>query len=282
MLHFLIVMLNDRVTASAVGPGPELPEDELRPLTPRSIVLSVLLGTHPPAMPVRRLLEFTTLFDISDGTVRTALSRMVAAGELVADDGVYRLDGPLLARQREQDTGRADPPSTWDGTWWFALVTAERRSLADRRVFRARAVGARFGELRADAWIRPANIDEPHDLPGIVLTRGPIVTGDAAELTARLWDLGALDRRARAHTTRLRASIDELDATAGDPDGSDRALPTAFVELAAAQRYLRAEPQLPTELAPSTAPANLRHTYRDAVGGFQQRLREFFERAGRP
>lgn len=279
MLHFLIAVLNNGVNTS--GEGPRI-EDEfaLRPLTPRSIVLSVLLGTHPPAMPVRRLLEVTALFGISDGTVRTALSRMVAAGELVGNDGVYRLDGPLLARQREQDAGRADPPATWDGSWWFAVVTAERRSLADRRNFRRSAAGARLGELRADTWIRPANIDVPRDLDGVVLTRGPLVTGDDRELAARLWDLGTLDRRARAHADRVSAAVDMLREGERDPVLAEGALPDAFVELAAAQRHLRAEPQLPTELAPSTAPADLRRSYRVAVALFQQRLREFFERSG--
>lgn len=280
MLHSVIAVLNNRVILPGANPPNQTIEDELalRPLTPRSIVLSVLLGTHPPAMPVRRLLDVTALFGISDGTVRTALSRMVAAGELVGDDGVYRLDGPLLARQREQDAGRTDPPPTWDGSWWFAIVTAERRSLAERRSFRARALGARLGELRADTWIRPANIDVPRDLDAIVLTRGPLETGDDGALADRLWDLEALDRRSRAHAARLRTSIDALDASGRDPDLVESALPGAFVDLAAAQRHLRTEPQLPAELAPSTAPADLRRDYRAAVGIFQQRLREFFER----
>ena len=280
MLHFLITVLNNSVTTPDEVPTDASIADEfaLRPLTPRSIVLSVLLGTHPPAMPVRRLLEVTTLFGISDGTVRTALSRMVAAGELVGEDGVYRLDGPLLARQREQDAGRTDPPTSWDGSWWFAVVTAERRSLADRRDFRARAVWARLGELRADTWIRPANIDVPRDLADVVLTRGPLVSGDDHELTGRLWDLDALDLRARALVARVGASIDALDEAQHDRGRAASALPDVFLELAAAQRFLRAEPRLPAALAPSTAPADLRRTYRVAVARFQQRLREFFER----
>jgi phenylacetic acid degradation operon negative regulatory protein len=282
MLHFLIAVLNNRVnTPDAVPPAGALADEvALRPLTPRSIVLSVLLGTHPPAMPVRRLLDVTTLFGISDGTARTALSRMVAAGELIGEDGVYRLAGPLLVRQREQDAGRADPPTSWDGSWWFAIVIAERRSLAQRRDFRARAVGARLGELRADTWIRPTNIDVPHDLGGVVLIRGPLVSGDGHELAARLWDLDALDRRARALNARLDTSIDALQGAERDPVRTESSLPEAFVELATAQRFLRAEPQLPTALAPSTAPADLRRTYRVAVTLFQDRLREFFDRAG--
>lgn len=108
---------------------------ELRPLSPRSIVLSVLLGSHPPSMPVGRLLAFTSLFGITDGTARTALSRMVANGELVNVEGTYRLSGRLLDRQVQQDAGRVGPPGDWDGTWWLAAVTTDRRSVTPRRDF---------------------------------------------------------------------------------------------------------------------------------------------------
>ena len=47
------------------------------------------------------------LFDISEGTVRTALLRMAAAGELIAVDGSYELAGALLERQSRQDRSRA-------------------------------------------------------------------------------------------------------------------------------------------------------------------------------
>lgn len=265
MLHSAIAVLNNRtITADDAA---------LRPLTPRSIVLSVLLGSHPPSMPVRRLLDFTSLFGIDDGTVRTALSRMVASGELVGDGGVYRLGDRLLTRQREQDTGRLDPPETWDGSWWVVVVTAERRSQSQRRDFRARAAGARLGELRADTWLRPANVAIPLDLDGVAITRGPLVTGDDVDVTRLLWDLDALDRRARAHHAALDHRVTEL------ADGGDDALRDAFVDLAAAQRHLRTEPQLPAPLAPSTAPADLRRRYDVAVAAFQDRLRRFFDRA---
>ena len=55
----------------------------------RSIVLSLLLGSHPPVMPVSALVEFCGLFDVAPGTVRTALSRMVDRGELTTDDAAH-------------------------------------------------------------------------------------------------------------------------------------------------------------------------------------------------
>jgi phenylacetic acid degradation operon negative regulatory protein len=253
------------------------PSDVLRPLSPRSIVLSVLLGTHPPAMPVRPLVEFTSLFGISEGSVRTALSRMVTAGELEAVDGVYRLSGRLLERQTEQDTGRHGPPPAWDGSWWFAAVLADRRSIADRRHFRARVVGARLGELRPDIWMRPANIDVPLDLPGVLLTRGPLLTGDGADLVRRLWDPGALDDAARAHASRLADAADTV--TVSDDDS---ALAATFVTLAAAQRFLRTEPQLPASLASGSAATELRARYDELETTFQRRLTTFLGRVRTP
>ena len=154
MLHFSITMGNSRnITDSASSLS--------TPLTTRSIVLSLLLGSHPPVMPVSALVEFCGLFDVAPGTVRTALSRMVDRGELTTDDASYSLSGRLLTRQREQDTGRRRAPAEWDGEWHVVIVTAERRTTTERRDFRARAIGSRLGELRPDIWMRPANIEIP-------------------------------------------------------------------------------------------------------------------------
>jgi phenylacetic acid degradation operon negative regulatory protein len=263
MLHFSIVAIKQRVT----------PDPLLRPLTPRSIVLSVLLGSHPPAMPVGRLLQFTSLFGIGDGTVRTALSRMVAAGELETDDGEYRLAGALLTRQAEQDSGRRDPPADWDGDWWVAVVVADRRPVAERRAFRARMIGARFGELRPDVWMRPANVEAPTDDGDTVLTRGPLLGADPADLVRRLWDLDSSERTADELSRRLR---DVAHGLARSTD--DEVLVTSFVALAACQRFLRTEPQLPAALAPSRAAADLRRDYATTVDAFQRRLGAFFAR----
>jgi phenylacetic acid degradation operon negative regulatory protein len=278
MLHFVIAMIkqrtnrqddrvvDDRTVAGIVDDG------GLRPLSPRSVVLSMLLGQHPPAMAVGRLLEFTSLFGIADGTVRTALSRLVAAGDLHADDGVYRLSDRLLARQAEQDVGRALTPLAWDGDWWFVVALADRRSVAERRTFRARAVGARLGELRPDIWVRPTNVAVDLDLPDVLVTRGPLVTGDAGDLVARLWDLDALDERAR----HLIRPLDDVLADLRPPH-AERGIPAAFTALAAAQRYLRTEPRLPPALSERPHADELRQRYAAVARAFQSALDAFVE-----
>lgn len=254
---------------SGVGGG----ESPLEPLSPRSIVLSVLLGSHPPRMPVGRILEFTSLFDLADGAVRTALSRMVAAGDLVNHDSDYQLSDRLLERQTQQDAGRAEPPPSWDGTWWTVAVVRDRRSMAERRAFRAGAIGSRLGELRPDVWLRPANIDIATTLADALITRGPMVVGDGRRLVAQLWDLDDLRSRSTAHEHALDAAFRRLH------ERDDRALADAFVVLAAAQRFLRVEPQLPHELIPSSHPPAVRARYAEAVEAFRTRLGQFF--AGR-
>ena len=269
MLHSLIVANNQRAMT-----GPRT--TSLEPLNARSIVLSVLLGSHPPQMSVGRILEFTTLFELADGTVRTALSRMVAAGDLVNEGGIYRLAGRLVERQAQQDAGRHDPPSQWDGTWWTVAVVSDRRTMTERREFRSRATGSRLGELRPDLWLRPANIAIATDLPDVVITRGSLITGNARDLVARLWDLGELRLRCEIHRNAVDSAAVQLET------GADRALPDAFVALAGAQQFLRVEPQLPTELVPDVAGAALRSRYAEVVAEFQSELAAFFRRGSAP
>ena len=265
MLHSSFVANNARMDHRTPAPA-------LDPLNARSIVLSVLLGSHPPQMPVGRILEFTSLFDVPDGTVRTALSRMVAAGDLVNDDGAYRLAERLVERQAQQDAGRQNPPDEWDHTWWTVVVVSDRRTMAERREFRSRTVGSRLGELRPEVWLRPANIAIATDLADSLITRGPLISGDEHALIARLWDLDDLQHRSDFHRRGLEQAARRLDA------GGDRSLADAFVALAAAQQFLRLEPQLPVELAPHATAAAVRSRYADVVGHFQAELATFFGR----
>jgi DNA-binding transcriptional regulator PaaX len=144
--------------------------------------------------------------------------------------------------------------------------------MTERREFRSRATGARLGELRPGHWLRPAHIAIATDLPDAVITRGPLITGDARELVARLWDLGELQHRCELHRTALDNAAIRLET------GVDRALAEAFIALAGAQQFLRVEPQLPTELAPDVAGTTLRSRYAEVVAEFQSQLAAFFRR----
>jgi phenylacetic acid degradation operon negative regulatory protein len=236
--------------------GHHLPDLGIEPLTARSVALSVLLGTHPPRLPVRALVALGTLFGIAEGALRTALSRMVAAGELDVDGGRYVLGERLRRRQAAQDAARRPVAEPWDGTWWFAVVDAERRSIGERRAFRSRMREAWMGELRPDLWLRPANVDRPAAMDGVLLVRGTIEERDPASLVAQLWDLEEL-----ASTARMLTGLVE-EACVWLQDGNPAVLADTFIVSVAAVRFLRAEPRLPRSLVAAGWPADgLRSAY---------------------
>lgn len=252
----------------------DVEQSRIRPLNARSLALSVLLGTHPPELPARALVSLAELFGIGPGTMRTALSRMVAAGEVATDAGRYRLSGRLLDRQQSQDTGRAPPIEGWDGAWHTVVVVADQRDLAERRRFRARMLDHRMGELRPEVWMRPSNTPAPPHGPSWLVTTGPLTTDTG--LTERLWDLGTV--AAAGHTL-----LDDLDRLRADTDWDDPAsIPELFVASAAVVRYLRAEPRLPPVLTPPDWPADeLRARYDRFEADHQRLLQRFLRSAGR-
>lgn len=229
----------------------------LRPLTARSIVLSTLLGHHPPRLPARALVRVGELFGAAEGTIRVALSRMVAAGDLQQRDGTYGLTARLLDRQVRQDESRSPRTKKWTGGWEIALVAgAEPRPAAERTALRQAMAALRLGELREGSWLRPANLDRVR--PAVVTEQCTWLTGtpdgDPRELAARLWDLDGW--ALRAHT--LLAALDRADGPAA-----------RFTVSAAILRHLLTDPLLPDALLPTAWPAaRLRARY----GEFEDEL----------
>lgn len=245
----------------------------LRPLTARSVVASTLLGMRPPELTPQLLVRSGELFGIAEGTTRTALSRMLAARELVATDGRYRLAGHLLERQARQEASRHPRfRPAWDGTWRTAVVTAEGRPAAERALLRAAMQRARLGELREGVWLRPGNLaDAEPAVDGVTwLSSTP---DEPTAVSARLWDLDGW----RVHAERLRRAmagvVDDLER--GDED----ALAPAFELSAAVLRHLQTDPLLPDELLPGGWPgAALRAEYDRYDAAFKTVWRAWFRR----
>jgi phenylacetic acid degradation operon negative regulatory protein len=271
MIHFTFAMNKSRNVSEDPGVDRELLTAlGVEPLNARSVILSALLGTHPPTLPVRAIIALAEVFGIRPGTTRTALSRLVDRGELHAADGRYELAGRLLDRQRQQDTGRIAPRATWDGTWTTVVAGADSRPVADRRVFRTAATGARLAELRPDIWMRPANIDVTLGLPDVIMTTGVLTTDDVDGLVTRLWPLDDIEARAQRLDRAVAAQRAVIER------GAIERLPQTFTIAAAAVRFLRVEPQLPGELVPDrwTTPS-FRERYDDFAIAFEQQLRAF-------
>ena len=233
-----------------------LPDLGLEPLSARSLVLSTLLGSHPPRLPAQALVVLGAQFAIAEGAMRTALSRMVADGDLVASDGRYELPAFLVERQASQDAGLRIPEEPWDGSWWVATVTTARRTMAERRAFRAQMLAGRMGELRPDTWLRPANIPRPAAAHGALLVHGLIEGAEPEDVVAGLWDLGEL-----ASAGRNLLSL--ADDAGGWLETADPAvLSDSLLVCIALVRFLRLEPQLPVSVVGHRWPPNrLRRAY---------------------
>ena len=115
------------------------------------------------------------------------MSRMVAAGELHAEAGRYRLAGRLVERSLAQEAGRRPRPRPWGGDWQVAVVTSDRRPAAERAQLRSAMARLHLAEWREGVWLRPANLGPPERLPDAA----SVADGQCRWLTARLDGDGA-------------------------------------------------------------------------------------------
>lgn len=230
---------------------------DLKPLPARSVVLSLLLGSHPDRMSPAQLTRAGEHFGIPASTLRVALTRAVAAGDLVREEGDYVLGERLVARQRRQDEAVEDAATAWDGTWEMAVVVVTGRSGAERAALRDTLAGARLAELREGVWTRPANLrraptygDDP-----VLTTFRARPDDDPARLAADLWDLAGWAGQGRALLARLGSTS----------DAAPRLAVAAHVV-----RHLTRDPLLPRELLPAGWPGA---ALREAYAGYQAELR---------
>ena len=224
------------------------------------MLLSVLLGSHPPRLPVRTLVRTAELFGISEGAARVALSRLSADGEVVPDGGTYGLSARHLERQHQQDRALRPATRRWRGGWYLAVHLPEPagRPPAPPADVRGTLERWRMAELRPGVWARPDNlaVELTDAQPGLVIWHGRPELGEltAPELAARLWQLDAWARRARA-------LVKQLDM-AGEP--------AVRLSLAAAMvRHIRSDPVLPPALLPSGWPGG---RLRTAYDGYRAEL----------
>lgn len=247
-------------------------------MTARSVLASTLLGSEPPRLPVAYLVRVGALFGFADGTVRTALSRMAAAGEVVAEgDGRYRLGERLAQRQRRQVASRSAATAQWSGEWRMAVVASGGRPAPERHELRNAMTRARFGELRDGVWLRPDNLGDAHHAVGAdVLTWfGTRPHIDPAALARTLWDLGGWAERAAELRAELAVTHQRL--ARGDLD----ALAPGFVLSAAVLRHFLADPLLPAELLDGDWPGpGLRRDYDEYDRLFRQLLSSWTAGAG--
>lgn len=185
---------------------------------------------------------------IAESTLRVALTRAVAAGDLVRADGGYALGDRLVERQQRQDESVEHAARPWDGSWEQVVVVEAGRAAGDRATLRATLARRHLAELREGVWMRPSNLGDrpPADDPA-VMTLCVTDVPDPAVVARRLWDLDGWSARGAT-------LLDELATTAE---------PALRLSVAAdLVRHLLDDPLLPAQLLPADWPGEqLRSTY---------------------
>lgn len=243
--------------------------ESARPLTARSIIASTLLGTHPPRLPVARLVRSCALFGVSENAARVALSRMTAAGEVTYHEGRYELVGRLRDRQARQDASRRGQTgdAEWAGTWLLAVIAGDGRPATERSELRSTLRQRRYGEWREGVWVRPDNLgaadaDRRALVPCSVVHGAQLHEGKqiALEVFAlQAWASAATDLRRTLASQQVRLRR-----------GDETVLPDAFIANAAALRQFQADPFLPPQLLPRSWPGSaLRDDFETFDAAFQ-------------
>lgn len=238
----------------------------LQPLTARSVILSVLLGSHPPLLSVKALVATAELFGIAEGTTRTALSRLNGEGDVLPDGSYYRLSSRLLDRQQRQDEGLRPATKAWRGAWELAVAQPDVRTASDRADLGAELARLKLAELRPGVWVRPDNLNR--DWPEAVIdrawrfeSRSAFDQPEASELVATLWDLATWSATAEGLITAL---------------GAAEETPDRFVVAAAMVRHMQHDPMLPHTLLPPRWPGP---RLRGAYSAYQRELSDLMREA---
>lgn len=180
---------------------------------PQDLVLTLygeyLLNREHPVW-VGSLISLLQPFGLSEGAVRTVLSRMARKGWLDAQrlgrNSFYELtpQGKHLLEEGQQKIFHPSWDTDWDGTWFLLAysIPEDVRQLRDR--LRDRLAWLGFGSLGNGLWISPhdvaAEVLEISDLLGIdqhleCFKAQRLGNNDIRELVTKCWDLPAINAR---------------------------------------------------------------------------------------
>ncbi len=236
--------------------------------TPRSLILSLLLGAQSrgdPVLSVRELLAACALFDLPANAVRVALARAVTAGLLATPRrGCYTLgpEAQPLAHEISRWRHTQALMTDWTGDWIAIHVGATGRSDRPALNARERAFGLLgFAEFERGLHLRPDNLVggtqalrtrllallPPGTEPGTLFALRDL-SDDDEQRARRLWDTATLDATYLDTTARLEAWLDSADALP-----LDRAARESFAIGHDAIRQLMFDPLLPAPLIDAQA-----------------------------
>ena len=218
-------------------------------------------------VPVAALVRLLAPLGIQAPAVRTAVSRMVRQGWLVAvrlPAGPGYALTPRAVRRLDEAAERIYRTSqhTWEGSWHL-LVVAAPAGRSDRERLHAQLQFLGYGAIGGSTWISPRPAPELDATLADASARAERFTaahdGDSQALIARAWDLDGL---ARAYTRFL----DEAALLLADVDAStDVGAFAARSRLVHAWRkFLFVDPGLPPALLPPDWPGSKAAAWFDA------------------
>ena len=220
---------------------------------------------------VGSLISLLRPFHLTEGAVRTVLSRMTRKGWLKTRrkgrNSFYTL-APRGHRLLEEGRDRIFHPTweeDWDGQWYLVTYSIPENMRHLRDQLRVRLAWLGFGSLGNGVWISPHGVEsrvfsmaqemkiEDHLL---FFRAEQLGYADHQELVRRSWDLDALACRYRGFLERWRpifeqykAHGDALDAS----DGADRFV-DRFNLIHEYRSFPLEDPFLPQRLLPSAWP----------------------------
>ena len=225
----------------------------------RSFVLDLLSTLRRGAMPVRALVEAAGLFGIAEGSVRVALTRLLAEGLVERDEGsAYRL-GVAAAPIRDRVATWRDLASqmrAWSGAWIGVFGVASAARPEQRKSRRALDLLG-FRPLARGLEVRPDNLAGGiarvrEELAALGLAPGAVVC-ELRELDAvsearahGLWDAAGLVASYRRHCRAIEASTRRLRARS-----DEHTMVESFRVGGAALRTLAKDPLLPEPIVPA-------------------------------
>lgn len=218
---------------------------------------------------VGSLIALLAPFGLTEGGVRTVLSRMAKKGWLTSTrkgrHSFYSLTprGRRLLEEGQARIFRPPHPEAWDGRWLLLAysIPEDDRRLRDR--LRDRLAWLGFGSIGNGLWISPhdvlAKVEELATSLGLedryVGFSARRAGGEPlADLVARCWDLGALARGYRDFTGRWAPVLDEAVRRPLPPEES---FSLRFDLIHEYRGFPLLDPGLPRELLPDPWPGDV-------------------------
>jgi phenylacetic acid degradation operon negative regulatory protein len=213
---------------------------------------------------VGSLIALLQPFGVTEGGVRTVLSRMARKGWLysrrVGRHSYYDLTsrGRRLLEEGEARIFHPSWDSRWDGLWLLVAysIPEVRRHLRDR--LRTRLAWFGFGPLGNGLWISPHDVEErvaelaeELGIGGhLDCFRGRHVAATEADLVTRCWDLPDLDCRYRGFLVRWTPELERCRNTREGMSDADL-FALRFLLIGEFREFTLLDPYLPRELLPS-------------------------------